>query len=182
MVLAGGARVAERHAAGTPATPVRGPAAWASQVTGFDVSYPQCGEALPSGQAFGIVAVNEGLPNNTNPCVADEISWAQVSAGGSRQPRASLYVNTADPGNHGIADWPVNNTKVGIYSTPKQWDPLVGTVKPGSPLYRLPDWIPGARTLAQAKKNCRLAPLTGGGTVTVTQWKTKPANSDFSCR
>jgi hypothetical protein len=44
-----------------------------------------------------------------------------------------------------------------------------------------PDWIPGATTLAQAKKNCRLAPLTGGGTVTVTQWKTKPANSDFSC-
>ncbi|HET9968020.1 MAG TPA: hypothetical protein VFQ68_07255 [Streptosporangiaceae bacterium] len=53
----------------------------------------------------------------------------------------------------------------GIYSTPKQWDPLAGTVKPGSPLYRLPDWIPGARTLAQAKKNCRLAPLTAGGTV-----------------
>jgi hypothetical protein len=26
-----------------------------------------------------------------------------------------------------------------------------------------------------------LAPLTGGGTVILTQWKTKPANSDFSC-
>jgi hypothetical protein len=72
--------------------------------------------------------------------------------------------------------------RVGIYSTPKQWDPLVGTVKPGSPLYRLPDWIPGAKTLAQAKKNCRLAPLTAGGKVTLTQWKTKPAGGDFSCR
>jgi hypothetical protein len=240
-----------------------GPAAYAGQLTGNDVSYPQCGQALPSGQAFGIVAVNEGLPNNTNSCVAAEISWAQVSSGVRKQPKASLYVNTADPGNHGIADWPVNNTdplfgnpvkdpygtcragsgpacawqygwdmaeldtrtrgvqspggyrwwldvetanswqqnaasnradlegmasyflriraRVGIYSTPRQWDPLVGTVKPGSPLYRLPDWIPGAKTRAQAKKNCRLAPLTGGGTVTVTQWKTKPANSDFSC-
>jgi len=36
--------------------------------------------------------------------------------------------------------------------------------------------------LTQAKKNCRLAPLTGGGTVTLTQWKTKPAGSDFFCR
>ena len=60
-------------------------------------------------------------------------------------------------------------------------DALVGTVTPGSPLTRLPTWIPGAKTLAQAKKNSRLAPLTGGGTVTVTQWKTKPAPSDFSC-
>jgi hypothetical protein len=31
---------------------------------GNDVSYPQCGTMFPSGQAFGIVAVNEGLPNN----------------------------------------------------------------------------------------------------------------------
>jgi len=241
-----------------------GPAARAGTLTGNDVSYPQCGQALPSGQAFGIVAVNEGLPNNTNPCLADEISWAQLSSGASRQPRISLYVNTADPGNHGVTDWPADNTeplfghhvkdpygaclggngpacawqhgwnmaeldartrgvqapggyrwwldletanswqrntvsnradlegmasyflrigaRVGIYSTPKQWDPLVGTVKPNSPLYRLPDWIPGAKTLAQAKKNCRLAPLTAGGKVTLTQWKTKPAGSDFSCR
>ncbi len=70
---------------------------------------------------------------------------------------------------------------VGIYSTARQWDPIVGTVTSRSPLYRLPDWIPGARTLAQAEKNCRLAPLTGGGTVTLTQWRTKPANSDYSC-
>ena len=30
--------------------------------TGNDISYPQWGKTLPSGQAFGIVAVNEGLP------------------------------------------------------------------------------------------------------------------------
>ena len=34
---------------------------------GRDVSYPQCGKTLPSGQAFGIAAVNEGLANTTNP-------------------------------------------------------------------------------------------------------------------
>jgi hypothetical protein len=285
LVAAGGPAAHASQRAGTNASQRAGTNASqpartnASQLTGknatgYDVSYPQCNLALPSGQAFGIVAVNEGLPNNTNPCLADEISWAQLSSGASnsgasdsgasKQPKASLYVNTADPGNHGITDWPVNNTdplygyqvwdpygtcrggngqacawlygrnmaeldaktrgvqnpgnyrwwldvetlnswednnpgnnradlegmaayflrigaRVGLYSTPKQFQPLTGTVKPGSPLYRLPDWIPGAKTLAQAKKNCRLAPLTGGGTVTVTQWKTKPANSDFSC-
>ena len=34
--------------------------------------------------------------------------------------------------------------KVGIYSTARQWNPIVGTVRSASPLYRLPDWIPGA--------------------------------------
>jgi hypothetical protein len=234
-----------------------------STPTGNDVSYPQCGKTLPSGQAFGIVAVNEGLANNTNPCLATELSWAQVSSGATRQPRAAVYVNTANPGNKRVTDWPANNddpitgnhvrdpygsctgrdnqacawqygwdmadldartrgvqspggyrwwldvetlnswesssqnnradlegmvsyfrgigATAGIYSTAKQWDPIVGTVRSGSPLYRLPDWIPGAKTLAQARKNCGLAPLTGGGTVTVTQWKTSPANSDFAC-
>jgi len=230
---------------------------------GNDVSYPQCGTTLPSGQAFGIVAVNDGLANTTNPCLATEVAWAQASAGGTKQPRASLYVNTADPGNHGVTDWPANNNDpitlkhvrdpygtctgkdtqactwqygwnladldartrgvsdpgsyrwwldvetinswqssavdnradlegmvayfrsiggtAGIYSTAKQWGPITGTVRSASPLYRLPDWIPGAKTLFQAKKNCGLAPLTGGGSVTVTQWKTPPTNHDFSC-
>ncbi len=231
--------------------------------TGKDVSYPQCGRRLPSGQAFGIVAVNEGRANTTNPCLAAELGWARLSSGAARQPKASLYVNTADPGNHGITDWPASNNEpiggnhvtdpygtctggddracawqygwnlaerdaqtrgvrdpgryrwwldveavnswqpstkdnradlegmtsyfhhigggVGIYSTTGQWDPIVGIVPPASPLYRLPEWRPGARTLRQAKQNCRLAPLTGGGTVTVTQWRTRPASSDFSC-
>jgi hypothetical protein len=238
-------------------------AAQGSVPPGRDVSYPQCDTTLPPGQAFGVVAVNEGLPNNTNPCLAAEIDWAQASSGGTRQPKASLYVNTADPGNHGVTDWPADNSdpvfgnhvkdpygmcrggnsqacawqygwdmaemdartrgvqspgsyrwwldvetanswesstqnnradlegmasyfrhiggKVGIYSTASQWNPIVGTVRSSSPLYRLPDWRPGAKTLAQAKKNCRLTPLTGGGTVAVTQWKTPSANSDFSC-
>jgi hypothetical protein len=232
--------------------------------TGNDVSYPQCGQVLPSGRAFGIVAVNEGLGNTTNPCLATEIIWAQASSGHTSQPRVSLYVNTGDPGNHGVTDWPATNNNplggslvrdpygtctgannpacawqygwnlaeldaqtrgvpnpgryrwwldvetinswasraannradlegmvsylrriggnVGIYSTPKQWDPIVGRVSSTSPLYRLPDWIPGATTLSRAKKNCGLAPLTGGGTVTVVQWTTKPVNRDLACR
>ncbi len=232
--------------------------------TGNDVSYPQCGITLPTGQAFGIVAVNDGLANTTNPCLAAEIAWAQTSTGAAHQPATSLYVNTADPGSQGVIDWPQTNYDpfngdriddpygsctggnnqacawqygwdladldaqtrgvespgsylwwldvettnswqssakenradlegmvsyfrhirgtVGIYSTAKQWDPIVGTVPASSPLYRLPDWIPGAKTLSQAKKNCREAALTRGGTISVTQWKTSPTSSDLSCR
>ena len=229
---------------------------------GNDVSYPQCAVPLPVGQAFGIVAVNEGMANNTSPCLAEEAGWAQASTGTSRLPKVSLYVNTADPGGQ-AADWPQTNydpmngryvtdpygrcaggnnracawqygwnmadldaqargvtkpgsylwwldvetinswqssapmnradlegmaayfrhigAKAGIYSTAKQFGPLMGTITASSPLDKLPDWIPGAKTLAQAKKNCKLAPLTKGGTVTVTQWR-GTVNSDLSCR
>jgi len=239
-------------------------ASQSSAPTGDDVSYPQCNETLPSDQAFGIVAVNDGLANAVNPCLATEIAWAQMSSGTAKLARTSLYVNTANPGNRGVADWPANNTDpvtgnhvtdpygtcagpdnqacawqygwnmadqdartsgvpspgsyrwwldvetinswesssqnnradlegmvalfrrvggtAGIYSTIKQWGPITGTVRSTSPLYRLPDWIPGARSLTQARDNCSLAPLTGGGTVTVTQWRTSTVNRDFSCR
>jgi hypothetical protein len=243
-------------------------AAFAAQTSrtpaGKDVSYPQCGKTLPSGQAFGIVGVNDGLANNTNPCLAAEIAWAMTSSGITSQPKVSLYVNTANPGNLGVADWPVNNNDpvtgkpvsdpygtcaggddqacawqygwnmadldarsrgvsgpgsyrwwldvetanswesstpnnradlegmaayfqgvggtVGIYSTTSQWGKIAGTVPSASALFSLPDWIAGARTLSQAKTNCGSAPLTGGGIVTVTQWVTSLADSDFSCR
>lgn len=237
------------HSSGTP--------------TGNDVSYPQCGKTLPSGQAFGIVGVNDGVANTTNPCLATEIAWAEKSSGVTSQPKASLYVNTANPGNLGVADWPHNNTDpvtgkvvtgpyhscyggddqacawqygwnmadldaqrrgvsnpssytwwldvetgnswesntqnndadlegmvayfhsleptVGIYSTRSQWDQIAGTVLSVSSLYPLADWIPGARTLSQAKSNCSSAPLTGGGTVAVTQWTFSSTDGDNSC-
>ena len=93
--------------------------------TGNDISYPQCGGAYPSGSAFGIVGVNHGLANTLNPCLGpsanypsysqSELYWAVATAtGATSQPKASLYVNTADPGNiyNGtpIADWPTSGT------------------------------------------------------------------------
>jgi hypothetical protein len=247
-----GASALTAHAAGISGMP-----------GGDDVSYPQCGKTLPSGQAFGIVGVNGGRANTTNPCLANEIAWARNSSGTTRQARVSFYVNTADPGNLKVADWPVSNDDpitrvvvsdpyggcarrddracawqygwnaaefdaqtrgisgpgryrwwldvetitswepstrnnradlegmvayfrriggtVGIYSTTSQWDKIAKTIPSTSSLYRLADWIPGARTLAQAKANCRSVPLTGRGIVTVTQWTASKTNHDFSC-
>ncbi len=90
-----------------------------ASTTGNDISFPQCGGSLPSGQAFGIVGVNDGLANTPNPCLGpspsypsytqSELYWAVVdSSGKGSQPRASLYLNTADPGN-GVPDWPTTS-------------------------------------------------------------------------
>ena len=83
----------------------------ASSSVGFDISYPQCGGAFPSGGAFGIVGVNGGLPFSANPCLGlganpSELQWAGMNA--------SLYANTADPGPALSSHWPNGQT------TPKQ--------------------------------------------------------------
>ncbi|MCU1574688.1 MAG: hypothetical protein JWO93_2770 [Micrococcaceae bacterium] len=88
------------------------PAEAATTGVGNDVSWPQCGKALPTGQAFGIVGVNNGLANNTNPCLVTELVWAAKSSDTTGQPRAALYVNTANPGTAG-SWWPSSNTYAG---------------------------------------------------------------------
>jgi hypothetical protein len=97
----------------------------AGSTTGNDLSYPNCGTTFPASPAFGITGVNGGLANDLNPCLGpsasypsyrqSELYWAVSAAtGASSQPKASLYVNTADPGNvyNGklIADWPTSGS------------------------------------------------------------------------
>lgn len=82
-----------------------------STLLGNDVSWPQCGRSLPSGQAFAIVGVTGGLANDTNPCFASQLAWAETSTGATVQPKVALYVNTANPGfaNSGGSWWPESN-------------------------------------------------------------------------
>ena len=92
---------------------------------GNDISFPQCGSAYPSGQAFAVVGVNDGIPNSLNPCLGpsasypsytqSELYWAvSTSTGSTTEPNASVYVNTADPGNVVtgtlIPDWPTSGS------------------------------------------------------------------------
>jgi hypothetical protein len=53
-----------------------GAAQAAPSLVGADVSYPQCGTPMPTGQAFAVVGVNGGRPTTTNPCLADQLAWA----------------------------------------------------------------------------------------------------------
>jgi hypothetical protein len=82
-----------------------------SPTTGYDASYPQC-SGYPSNPLFGIVGVNGGLANNTNPCLSGELQWARGAPGQKRpqQPPLSLYIDTGNPGAHHVADWPRGGT------------------------------------------------------------------------
>src|SRR3954453_14950046 len=79
-----------------------------SPSTGYDASYPQCSGSYPSNPLFGIVGVNGGLANKANPCLSGELHWARDTRGQTSpvQPPLSLYIDTSNPGGHGVADWP----------------------------------------------------------------------------
>ena len=83
-----------------------------SPTTGYDASYPQCSGGYPSNPLFGIVGVNGGLANNTNPCLGGELRWARAAPGQKRpaQPPLSLYINTGNPGGHHVSDFPRSGT------------------------------------------------------------------------
>lgn len=86
------------------ATPTRtATPAPAEEAIGYDISYPQCGDAYPESPAFGIVGVNGGRVFSQNPClgVGDEpsqLEWAGEDA--------ELYFNTGNPGPRLSRFWP----------------------------------------------------------------------------
>jgi hypothetical protein len=85
----------------------------AKTALGYDVSYPQCGETLPSSPAFGIAGVNNGVLYSSNPCLGTQLAWAQRAA--NHAP--AFYANTGDPGPAYSSHWPAGQT------TPQACDP-----------------------------------------------------------
>lgn len=79
-------------------------AALLSARDGYDVSYPQCGSALPSDGGFAVVGVDGGRPFDPNPCLAELIAWANTKG------KPAYYVNTANPGPKLSAYWPLGQT------------------------------------------------------------------------
>jgi hypothetical protein len=80
---------------------------------GFDVSYPQCGSMLPSGADFAVVGVDGGRPFDVNPCLAEQVAWAQTFG------RPSYYVNTANPGPRLSDHWPLGQRSPKVCTTAK---------------------------------------------------------------
>lgn len=100
-----------------------------SEPVGYDVSWPQCGKKLPTGQAFGIVGVNGGNAANTNSCLATQLAWALKSVGGTNQAKVQLYVNTANPGEviDQITTWPTSGTDKTGYTPVNPYGTCTGT-------------------------------------------------------
>ncbi len=87
------------------AGPSAGAGLYPTSARGTDISWPQCGSALPTVGGFGIVGVTNGRAFSQNPCLAAEYQWA-----GSASTSPSLYMNlnaaigtTADNGASGPA-------------------------------------------------------------------------------
>jgi hypothetical protein len=88
-----------------------GAAQAAPSTVGYDVSFPQCGTVLPTGQAFGVVGVNGGTAAKANPCLSTQLRWAAGSSGAvAAQPEVQLYLNTANPGQRRdeVTTWPTS--------------------------------------------------------------------------
>src|SRR4051794_31345170 len=79
-----------------------------SAAVGHDVSYPQCGGALPPSPAFGIVGVNNGIVYSSHPRLASPYAWG-VNATSATGPKVSFYANTANPGPSS-SHWPTGAT------------------------------------------------------------------------
>jgi hypothetical protein len=96
-------------ASADPVVPGALAATAAPAAEGVDVSHPQCGTTLPTGQAWGVVGVNGGLATTANPCLTSQLSWAAQSSGALvAQPGTQLYLNTANPGEirTQVTTWP----------------------------------------------------------------------------
>lgn len=71
---------------------------------GGDVSRYQCA-ALPVLGDFAVVAVNTGLPTETNPCLADQLAWART-APGTGHAAVDVYLAAANPSPAAASWWP----------------------------------------------------------------------------
>lgn len=88
------------------------------EMVGYDISYPQCGRRLPTDHYFGIVGVNGGLATIINPCLTEQLEWANTAKEGSAQERIQLYVNTANPAEesgYSWASWPTSSVAQNPY-------------------------------------------------------------------
>lgn len=118
LVTAALAAIGAFTAGGAPAAAAEAAPAAVQQTvtiaTGHDVSYPQCGEALPTRSDIAVVGVNAGTGTTTNPCLADQLAWGDAPAADGTERLADVYVNTANPGHLG-GWWPRSDlTRTGL--------------------------------------------------------------------
>jgi hypothetical protein len=81
----------------TPAAGIFGTSGYASGASGFDISWPQCGQAYPPAAAVGVIGVEHGYSFSTNGCLSSEAAWAGSSL--------SLYMNLDSPGGSNAGAW-----------------------------------------------------------------------------
>ena len=127
-------------------------------------------------------AINAPISTVTVPTTPSSYPWwLDVETANTWQPDTTMNVADLQGMIAGLNAEGVPTSSVGVYSTSSQWGTITGgtaTSAAGS-LYKLANWIPGARTLRGAESNCKLTSFTGGH-VTITQW-TGTIDNDYAC-
>lgn len=112
---------------------------------------------------------------------SDYTWWLDVETMNSWQTGSGLAKNRA--AIEGFAAYYQSKSEnVGLYSTKPQWEQIVGTtlITSGN-LAGLPNWRPSGASLANAKANCTVDPLTFGGSILLTQYVQKNLDHNHSC-
>jgi hypothetical protein len=124
--------------------------------------------------------------------VADPVGapwWVDVETGArwatTRTPGwVSLNIAAGAGFVDGLRAGGVRLDHIGFYSTSYQWRHITGLDPSSSRAYFSalhPDWVPGARTLEQARSACRLSRSFSGGPVILTQYESGGFDADYRC-
>ena len=90
-------------AAATGALSAEAAGAYPSTSHGFDISFPQCGSALPTTAfEFAIIGVNHGRPYTQNDCLAAEFGWARQATAVAPSLHMNLSYPTGSTGSQGL--------------------------------------------------------------------------------
>lgn len=128
---------------------------------------------------FKTAAISKGLNSNTK----DYVWWLDVETMNTWQSGSNeaLVRNTAAIEGFG-AYYQSKDANIGLYSTAYQWGVITGNnISQSSNLNGLPNWRPSGASLAIAKANCSVAPLTPGGLISLTQYVVKNLDHNHSC-
>ena len=74
------AQTATAGRTGTAARQPRTATGAGTPATGYDISWPECGGAMPPSSQISIVGVDDGHPFSQNPCLQQEAAWASTAA------------------------------------------------------------------------------------------------------
>lgn len=128
---------------------------------------------------FKAAANSKELNSNTS----DYVWWLDIETMNSWQSgtNEALIRNTAAIEGFG-AYYESKGADIGLYSTAVQWAEITGNnISAPSNLNGLPNWRPSGKSLANAKSNCSVAPLTPGGFISITQYVVKNLDNNHSC-
>ena len=170
---------------GTTAHPQRCTGAW-SNGCAYDYGYLRAANALHLARFIADVDRWDRAP------VADPVGapwwldvetgpqWATASAPGGLALNVAAVAGFVD----GLRAGGVRLDHIGLYSTAFQWRHITGLDTSTSRAYFSPlhpDWVPGARSLEQARSACRPAKSFSGGPVTLTQYESGGFDADYRC-